>query len=67
MVAAKEGHIKIVELLIAQGADVDLKLPIIGAIERDQIGIVETLIANNANINLKGRDGRTPLHFAAVS
>ena len=65
LVAAKEGHIKIVELLIAQGADVDLKLPIIGAIKRDQIGIVETLIANSANISLKDSDGRTPLHFAA--
>ena len=65
LVAAKEGHIKIAELLIAQGADVDLKLPIIGAIKRKQIEIVETLIANSANINLKDSDGRTPLHFAA--
>ena len=65
LVAAKEGHIKIAELLIAQGADVDLKLPIIGAIKRNQIGMVETLIDKGANINLKGSDGRTPLHFAA--
>ena len=65
MVAAKEGHIKIVELLIAQGADVDLKLPILGAIKHNQIGIVETLISKGANINLKDKSGRTPLHRAA--
>ena len=65
LVAAKEGHIKIVELLIAQGADVNLKLPILGAIKHNQIGIVETLIAKGANINLKDNSGRTPLHRAA--
>ena len=65
LVAAKEGHIKIVELLIAQGADVDLKLPILGAIKHNQIGIVETLISKGANINLKDKSGRTPLLRAA--
>jgi ankyrin repeat protein len=65
-VAAKEGHRKIVELLVSNGADADVGIPLIGAIRRDHKEIVEVLIANKADTNAREDDGRTALHYAAM-
>ena len=70
--AATDGHMEVIELLIANGADVNAKA-------NDQLGgtalhmtanlghkkIVELLVAAGADVNAKMLHGMTPLHFAA--
>ena len=73
-VAAQQGHDRckeIVELLIAAGADVNVKdgqgglTPLHTAIGNGNKEIVELLIANSADVNAKTESGWTPLHEAA--
>ena len=63
--AAQGGHKKIVELLIAEGADVNVNedgsSPLHIAANRE---IAELLIANGAEVNAKKGFGITPLHSA---
>ena len=64
--AAREGHKKIVELLIAKGADVHEKAkdgttPLLSTKTKE---IAELLIAEGANVNAKDMRGMTPLHRA---
>ena len=65
------GTIKVVELLIAKGADVNAKGSQRGstslhfATGGGHKEIVELLIAGGADVNAKNEDGETPLHNAA--
>ncbi len=67
--ATKNNNKEIVELLIAYGADVNLKdndgqTPPHWATKHGYQEIVELLIARGADVNLKDNDGQTPLHWA---
>jgi hypothetical protein len=66
--AALYRHKKIVELLIAEGADVDAKskgrTPLFFAATHGHKEIVELLIAEGADVDAKDRHGNTPLYYA---
>jgi len=70
--AAENGHKKVVELLIAKGADVNVKVkdetyietPLHSAASRGHKEIVELLIVEGADVNAKNCAGGTPLDAA---
>jgi prepilin-type N-terminal cleavage/methylation domain-containing protein len=68
--AAENGHKKVVELLIAKGADVNVKVedeietPLHSAASRGHKEIVELLIAEGADVNAKDCADGTPLDAA---
>ena len=69
--AARLGQIKVVKLLIARGADVDLctvpgETPLFGASEEGHESIVMHLLDQNANVHPKTVLGYTALHRAAA-
>jgi hypothetical protein len=69
--AASGGHKEIVELLIAESADVNAKsddgrTPLHFAATSGHKEIVELLISKGANVNEEDVSGNTPLHYAAV-
>ena len=63
--AAAKGHKKIVELLLANGADVNSNAagatPLQFAAILGNKDVVELLLANGANVDAKDSEGRTPL------
>jgi ankyrin repeat protein len=70
--AAWEGRKEVVELLIAQGADVNAKsflgyTPLHQAAVFGQKKVVELLITKGADVNAKANDGKTPLNWAIGS
>lgn len=70
--AARLGHLKVAELLIANGADVNASdksqiTPLHWAASYDKREIVLLLLANKADRNAKSWDKRTPLQFARES
>ena len=70
MVRLTHGHKEIVELLIAEGVNVNVRrfadaTPLMDAVVKGQKEIVELLIAAGAEVNVKRDDGETPLHRAA--
>jgi ankyrin repeat protein len=69
--AAYKGHKEIVELFIAEGADVDAKddkgyTPLHWAARNGHKEIAELLIAKGADVNAKADGGRTPLDMAKL-
>ncbi len=69
--AAGWGHKEIVELLIAEGADVNAmngagQTPLHFAAQEGQKEIVELLIAKGADVNAKTNNGTTPLDRATM-
>ena len=68
--AARYSHNEIVELLIDNGADVNVKggnlggMPLHHAAFEGHKEIVELLLAKGADVNAKGWDGRTPVDYA---
>jgi hypothetical protein len=68
--AAMGGHKSIVELLLANGADIDARssacaTPLHYAAEEGHKEIVELLVTKGADVNAKNTDGNVPLHVAA--
>jgi len=69
-IAAYLGHKDIVEILIANGADVRLedkdgRCPLHCAVCHDHKQVAEVLITDKADVNAKDKNSRTALHFAA--
>jgi len=66
--AAANDYKELIELLIAEGADVNanskIGTPLHAAAFWGQKEIAELLIANGADVNAKISDGNTPLYFA---
>jgi ankyrin repeat protein len=66
--AANKGHTEIMQLLIANGADVNAKhdafetTPLHDAARNGHKEVAELLIATSADVNAKDQWGRTPLH-----
>ncbi|MDB4816692.1 ankyrin repeat domain-containing protein, partial [bacterium] len=72
--AANVGNKEIVELLIANGADVNAKddnltlwTPLHKAASRGHNAIVEILLSRSANVNAKDGSGRSPLDWAVLN
>jgi ankyrin repeat protein len=69
--AAEQGDIEQVQLLIANGADINSRdqygqTPLERAAFAGHIKVVELLIAKGAEVNTKNQSGRTPLHVSAL-
>ena len=68
--AADAGHKKVVELLLANGANVNARIsmgtPLHEAVTGGHKDIAELLIANGADVNAKTNAGMTPLSLANV-
>jgi ankyrin repeat protein len=69
--AAVGGHKDVVELLLANKADVNAKAnngvtPLHWAAVRGHKDVAELLLASKANVDAKANNGVTPLHWAAV-
>jgi uncharacterized protein len=67
--AAYHCHKDIIELLLANGADVNVKAkngdtPLHSAMENSYKDVVELLLTHGADTNAKEKDGWTPLHMA---
>ena len=68
-VATDNNHLEIVELLIANGADLNANAlggvtPLFAAIENNHLKIAELLISSGADLNAKNSLGYTSLHRA---
>ena len=70
MVAAHQGHIDIVKLLISRNADINAKhsfsgnTALIGATHQGHIDMVKLLIDANADLNIKNNEEKTALQIA---
>jgi ankyrin repeat protein len=70
--AAFNGHEAVVELLLAKGAEVEIKdtqsyYPLHLSVSRGHVSITEKLIAAGANLEVITSQNGTPLHIAAAS
>lgn len=71
--AARNGHRKICQELLSNGANVNAvtrsgkATPLHRAVTQNHIHIVELLLTANADVNLQDSDGFTPLHRAIMS
>lgn len=71
-VAATFGHKDVMELLLANKADVNAGAdhgvtPLHLAAMMNHLDVAELLVASNANVNAKADNGVTPLHMAAAA
>jgi len=70
MWASQEGHIEIVGLLLAKGAEVNLQgsegeTALSLSSQRDRLEVVNTLLAHGSDVNLPDHDGWTALMWAS--
>jgi ankyrin repeat protein len=71
-IAAGQGHMRMVELLLARGAEVDRRNPhqetaLIAASASGRIEVVRLLLERGADPKLADKDGRTALHLARAA
>ena len=69
IVAAREGHLAIVKLLVSKGADVNGQLPwgytaLMLAARDGYLDVVKYLLENGANVSIKNKGGETALMLA---
>lgn len=70
LLASWKGNIKLVQILLAAGADITIKA-VAGdiilhiAVNKGHLEVVNTLLAAGANVNQAGYNNNTPLHNAA--
>ena len=65
--AAKDGNLNLAACLLARGADVNLGMPLIWAIDRNRVAMVDLLLgAPDIRINQCRKDGETPIHHAIM-
>ena len=68
MVASKNGHTKIVKLLLEKGADVNAKMTaLMLAAANGHTEIIKLLLEKGADVNAKNKYGSTALMFAAAN
>ena len=70
IIAAKNGHIKIVEIMLQRGADVNVRdkeqgtTPLIAAAQQGHKEIVDILLKSGADVNARDTSGKTALSEA---
>ncbi|OUM58261.1 hypothetical protein PIROE2DRAFT_64529 [Piromyces sp. E2] len=69
MYAYQAGYLSIVELLIYNGADINIKNKegnslLVYAIKNNDFPLVKYLTENGADVNIKNNEGKSPLHYA---
>jgi ankyrin repeat protein len=67
--AAAAGHEKIVDMLLKNGADPNVReqggyTPLHAAAQNGDLAVIRTLIYGGADLEVKSRDGKTPLDLA---
>ena len=71
--AVIEGHIEVTNLLINEGANIEIKdlkcgsSPLLYACQNGRLKIVKILLEKGADINAKNYEGSCAIHFAAQS
>ena len=66
--AAEGGHVEVVRLLLARGANLsDSRAVCAAAGGGHGAEVLRLLIGNGGDVNEKGQGGRTPLHYAAAA
>ncbi|XP_043466896.1 ankyrin-3-like isoform X2 [Leptopilina heterotoma] len=68
-VAAARGHLQIVDLLIKNGAEINVvdfkgRTPFYVALQQNKVDVAEFLLENGARIDIPRTDGETTLHVA---
>jgi ankyrin repeat protein len=69
--AAEEGHAEVARMLIAKGADQNIKdesgqTPLYRACDKRHLGVVKLLLAKGAAVNIRDTSQYTPLHEAVA-